>query len=413
MKTKLIFGALMATSLLANAQWISVSAPTTMSTNNNVRIGAFTPANMSLQVGDAAGTTLSSGVLGMKIKFSSGTSALFEMEDPTGVNNTIFQTFATGTNLTNAGSRPLSLQLNGGRVGIGTTNPLLKLDIETNSTNDGIRTKQTGTTAASFNLESVTGRRWALFSTGSGNSEGAGNFGLYDYSGGGYRMFVNGSTGFTGFGTITPRQMLNVNNGALLISGGVPGFGGPQLLFSDNATVTPNGRWAIEYNAIGGLNFWTPWNPSGPVGSAGNYSLFLRDDGKIGMGATNDPGDGNFCASAFNGNYRLYVNGGILTTKVKVANYCSASWADYVFAADYVLPPLADVETYIKENSHLPNIPSAMDIEKEGLDIADMQSKQMAKIEELTLYMIGMKKEIDELKKQNAALQAISSSSKN
>jgi len=413
MKTKLIFGALMATSLLANAQWISVSAPTTMSTNNNVRIGAFTPANMSLQIGDAAGTTLSSGVQGMKIKFSSGTSALFEMEDPTGVNNTIFQTFATGTNLTNAGSRPLSLQLNGGRVGIGTTNPLLKLDIETNSTNDGIRTKQTGTTAASFNLESVTGRRWALFSTGSGNSEGAGNFGLYDYSGGGYRMFVNGSTGFTGFGTITPRQMLNVNNGALLLSGGVPGFGGPQLLFSDNATVTPNGRWAIEYNAIGGLNFWTPWNPSGPVGSAGNYSLFLRDDGKIGMGATNDPGDGNFCASAFNGNYRLYVNGGILTTKVKVANYCSASWADYVFAADYVLPPLADVETYIKENSHLPNIPSAMDIEKEGLDIADMQSKQMAKIEELTLYMIGMKKEIDELKKQNAALQAISSSSKN
>lgn len=403
----------MATSLMANAQWISVSAPTTMSTSNNVRIGSFNPANMSLQVGDAVGTTLSSGVQGMKIKFSSGTSALFEMEDPTGGNNTIFQTFATGTNLTNAGSRPLSLQLNGGRVGVGTTNPLLKLDIETNATNDGIRTKQTGTTAASFNLESVTGRRWALFSTGSGNSEGAGNFGLYDYSGGGYRMFVNGSTGNTGFGTITPRQMLNVNNGALLLSGAVPGFGGPQLLFSDNATVTPNGRWAIEYNAIGGLNFWTPWNPSGPVGSAGNYSLFLRDDGKIGMGATNDPGDGNFCASAFNGNYRLYVNGGILTTKVKVANYCSASWADYVFAPDYALTPLADVETYIKEHSHLPNIPSAMDIEKEGLDIADMQSKQMAKIEELTLYMIGMKKEIDELKKQNAALQAISSSSKN
>ena len=413
MKTKLIFGALMATSLMANAQWAPVSAPATMSTNNNVRIGAFTPANMSLQVGDAAGTTLSSGVQGMKIKFSSGSSALLEMEDPTGANNTIFQTFSTGTNLTNAGSRPLSLQLNGGRVGIGTTNPLLKLDIETNSTNDGIRTKQTGTTAASFNLESVTGRRWALFSTGSGNSEGAGNFGLYDYSGGGYRMFVNGSTGNVGFGTITPQQKMTVNNGALLISGAVPGFGGPQLLFSDNANVTPNGRWAIEYNAIGGLNFWTPWNPSGPVGSAGNYSLFLRNDGKIGMGVTDDPGDGNFCATAFNGGYRLYVNGGILTTKVKVANYCSASWADYVFASDYALAPLADVETYIKENNHLPNIPSAMEIEKEGLDLADMQSKQMAKIEELTLYLIDMKKEINELKKQNAALQAISSSSKN
>lgn len=334
MKTRLIFGALMAASLMANAQWLP-----------------------------------------------SGSNVYYN---------------------------PLSA-----RVGIGTSAPVLKLDIETSSTNDGIRVKQTGTTIASLNLESVTGRRWALFSTGSGNSEGAGNFGLFDYSGGGYRMFVNGSTGNTGFGTITPQQMLTVNNGALLLSGSVPGFGGPQLLFSDNASVTPNGRWAIEYNAIGGLNFWTPWNPSGPVGSAGNYSLFLRDDGKIGMGVTDDPGDGNFCASAFNGNYRLYVNGGILTTKVKVANYCSASWADYVFAPDYELPTLADVETYIKENNHLPNIPSATAIEKEGLDLADMQSKQMAKIEELTLYLIDMKKEIDELKKQNAALQAISSSSKN
>jgi len=299
------------------------------------------------------------------------------------------------------------------RVGIGTTGPLLKLDIETSSTNDGIRVKQTGNTIASLNLEASTGRRWALFSTGSGNAEGAGNFGLYDYSGGGYRMFVNGSTGNTGFGTTTPQQMVNIDNGALLLSGGVPGFGGPQLLFSDNASLTPNGRWAIEYNAIGGLNFWTPWNPSGPVGTAGNYSLFLRDDGKIGMGVTDDPGDGNFCATAFNGNYRLYVNGGILTTKVKVANYCSASWADYVLAPDYELPALADVETYIKENNHLPNVPSAITIEKEGLDLADMQSKQMAKIEELTLYMIDMKKEIDELKKQNAVLQAISSSPKN
>lgn len=414
MKTKLIFGGLMLASLMANAQWNPVSAPSTQATGDNVCIGSPTlPVNMSLQVGDAAGATLHSGSQGMKIKFSSGSSALMELEDPTGGNNAIFESFSTGTNITNSGSKPLYLQTNGGRVGIGMSVPLLKLDMETNSMNDGIRVKQTGTTIASLNLESVTGRRWALFSTGSGNSEGAGNFGLYDYTAGSYRMFVNGSTGNTGFGTITPQQMVNIDNGALLLSGAAPGFGGPQLLFSDNATVTPNGRWAIEYNAIGGLNFWTPWNPSGPVGSAGNYSLFLRDDGKIGMGVTDDPGDPNFCATAWNGGYRLYVNGGILTTKVKVANYCSANWADYVFAPDYALPALTDVETYIKENKHLPNVPSAMDIEKDGLDIADIQSKQMAKIEELTLYVIDMKKEIDELKKQNAALRANSSSSKN
>jgi hypothetical protein len=156
---------------------------------------------------------------------------------------------------------------------------------------------------------------------------------------------------------------------------------------------------------MGGLNFWTPFNPIGPSGTAGNYSLFLKDDGKIGMGATDDSSDANFCASALPNGYRLYVNGGILTTKVKVANYCSTSWADYVFANDYNLKPLSEVESFIKENKHLPNIPSATELEKEGLDLGIMQSLQMAKIEELTLYMIEMKKEIETLKTQNESLK--------
>ncbi len=216
-------------------------------------------------------------------------------------------------------------------------------------------------------------------------------------------MLANGNVGF---GTSTPIHKMHVNDGALLLSGAVAGFGGPQLLFSDNVTTHPNGRWGIEYitatssrPSMGGLNFWTPFNPIGPSGTAGNYSLFLKDDGKIGMGATDDSSDSNFCASALPNGYRLYVNGGILTTKVKVANYCSLSWADYVFANDYNLTPLSEVESFIKENKHLPNIPSATELEKEGLDLGVMQSLQMAKIEELTLYIIEMKKEIETLKK--------------
>ena len=219
------------------------------------------------------------------------------------------------------------------------------------------------------------------------------------------------ATGEMGIGTTTPAQKVHIKDGALLLSGAVAGFGGPQLLFSDNDTTHPNGRWGIEYitatssrPSMGGLNFWTPFNPIGPSGTAGNYSLFLKDDGKISMGATDDSGDANFCASSLPNGYRLYVNGGILTTKVKVANYCSAAWADYVFANDYKLKPLSEVEAFIKENKHLPNVPSATKLEKDGLDIADMQSIQMAKIEELTLYMIEMKKEIEVLKKQNGVL---------
>lgn len=296
-----------------------------------------------------------------------------------------------------------------GRVGIGTTTPVTQLNVVTGSTNDGVRIQQTGTTAASLGLFNNSGRNWALFSTGTGNSEGAGNLGIYDYSGGGYRMFIKGATGNTGFGTINPLFKMHVNDGGLMISGSTPGYGGPQLLFSDNAISNPQGLWSIEYltadatrPSMGGLNFWKPFPDAG---GAGNYSLFIKDDGKIGMGVTDDNTHGSYCATAFPSGYRLYVNGGILTTKVKVANYCSANWADYVFADNYQLKPLSEVEAYIKANNHLPNIPSAQAIEEEGLDLAEIASKQMEKIEELTLYLIQMEKDLKQLKADNAEMK--------
>jgi hypothetical protein len=91
------------------------------------------------------------------------------------------------------------------------------------------------------------------------------------------------------------------------------------------------------------------------------------------------------------GNYKLFVEGGILTEKVKVALRSSANWADYVFAADYKLMPLKEVEKFVITNKHLPGIDSASELSKNGLDIAEMQSKQMEKIEELTLYLKKLK----------------------
>ena len=113
------------------------------------------------------------------------------------------------------------------------------------------------------------------------------------------------------------------------------------------------------------------------------------------------------------GNYKLFVEGGILTEKVKVALRSTANWADYVFEENYKLMPLKNVEEYIAKHKHLPGIDSANELTKNGLDLAEMQAKHMAKIEEMMLYIIAQNKtieksikDIEELKKQVKVLTA-------
>ncbi|WP_046755483.1 hypothetical protein [Kordia jejudonensis] len=96
--------------------------------------------------------------------------------------------------------------------------------------------------------------------------------------------------------------------------------------------------------------------------------------------------------------YELFVKKGIRTQKIKV-DVAAGVWADYVFAKNYNLKPLEEVETFINENGHLPNIPSAEEVESEGLNLGEIDAKLLEKIEELTLYVIELKKEINELKK--------------
>jgi hypothetical protein len=99
--------------------------------------------------------------------------------------------------------------------------------------------------------------------------------------------------------------------------------------------------------------------------------------------------------------YNLYVDNGILTEKVKVAISGSAQWADYVFHQEYKLPSLQEVEKYIQQNKHLPNIPSAEEMVKEGNDLGATDAKLLAKIEELTLYLIEQQKQITEMRNEN------------
>lgn len=101
------------------------------------------------------------------------------------------------------------------------------------------------------------------------------------------------------------------------------------------------------------------------------------------------------------GGYNLYVQHGILTEKLKVANTTDGvNWSDFVFNKDYDLMALSDVETYVKKNKHLPEIPSAEEVAKEGIDVAAMDAKLLQKIEELTLYVIEQSKQINTQQKE-------------
>jgi hypothetical protein len=101
----------------------------------------------------------------------------------------------------------------------------------------------------------------------------------------------------------------------------------------------------------------------------------------------------------------LHVAGTIGAEEVIV----SSTGADYVFQPDYRLQPLTEVKKYIEEHRHLPEIPSAAEVSKKGMSLGDMQSKLLAKVEELTLHMIRAEEENRELRERLARLESVSS----
>jgi len=96
------------------------------------------------------------------------------------------------------------------------------------------------------------------------------------------------------------------------------------------------------------------------------------------------------------GNYLLNISGNVRANKMVV----NTTGADFVFDSSYRLAPLTEVEAFIKQNSHLPGIAPAREMQQDGMDMGDQQTKLLQKVEELTLYLIQQAKEIELLKKQ-------------
>jgi hypothetical protein len=142
----------------------------------------------------------------------------------------------------------------------------------------------------------------------------------------------------------------------------------------------------LGYNRAVGLSFCTS-------GFDQNLAerMVISSTGNVGIGTKNAQ------------NYKLAVEGTIGARKIKVTG--ETTWADYVFAPDYQLLPLQDLETYIKQHQHLPDVPTTEEVSKNGVDIGDTQTILLKKIEELTLYMIDLKKENESLKKRMAKIE--------
>lgn len=129
------------------------------------------------------------------------------------------------------------------------------------------------------------------------------------------------------------------------------------------------------------------------IGDTYYLAMSITNDGRVGIGVAAPPTG-----------YKLAVAGNIIAEQVRV-QLQSSGWPDYVFKPQYQLMPLSQVENFIKEKGHLPEIPSAEAVAKEGVELGTNQALLLKKIEEMTLHLISINKRVESLEAENRLLK--------
>jgi hypothetical protein len=267
------------------------------------------------------------------------------------------------------------------KIGIGVEAPVSALEVDGTITMTG------------FKLIDDTPSGYVLITDGNGVGSWTSVFTLIPWQKNGSYAYYN--SGNVGIGTSSPGTKLHLystsHNYLTIENNGAP-------LESEVRFKNLDGEWEVGIN--GGEQFEIQDKETGNIvflvdQNTPAHTMVLKSSGNVGIG-TNSPSK------------ELDVNGdakiqGILEAEEIIVE---ASGADFVFEDNYRLLPLKGVEQYIKQHRHLPDIPSAKEVEANGVSLGQMQTKLLQKIEELTLYMIDLKKENEVLKERVSVLEA-------
>ncbi len=203
----------------------------------------------------------------------------------------------------------------------------------------------------------------------------------------GTALSVN-STG-VGVGTTAPAARLHVPNGS--DAGLANTSNGFLMLGNTNSTnLVADNNEIMARNNSGAADLFLQH-------SAGNLILCGNEQGAVGIGVLS--------GASIPAGYLLAVDGKVISEEIKVQ--LSGSWPDYVFKEDYPLQSFDDLRSFIKQNKHLPNIPAAAEVEKNGIEVGDMQKRMVEKIEELTLYILDLETRLKKLEAVNTSTSSL------